>query len=91
MEGTLYAVYMLQFLRNYKLLFKTFNINKDVICMLILNFIDNCLASNCCVCIVLIMKYRRFCQKYFLKNGLYYLEYYFWYIAFIERYYFSMH
>ena len=31
MDGTLYAVYMLKFLRNYKLLFKTFYIeNKDI-------------------------------------------------------------
>ena len=55
--------------------------------MLILNIIDTGLACDCGVCRVLIMAYHRFCNKYF-KNGLYYLAYYIWYIAFTENYYF---
>ena len=56
--------------------------------MLILNAIDNGLACYCGVYRVLIMAYHRICKKYFLKNGLYYLVYYIWYIAFMESYYF---
>ena len=56
--------------------------------MLILNVIDNGLACDCVVCRVLIMTYHRFCKKKFVKNGLYYLVYYIWYIAFMESYYF---
>ena len=50
--------------------------------MLILNIKDNGLACDCAVCRVLIMTYRRL-------NGLYYLVYYIWYIAFMEGYYFQ--
>ena len=56
--------------------------------MLILNAIDNGLACDCGVCSVFIMTYHRFSKNIFLKNGLYYLVYYIWYIAFIESYYF---
>ena len=66
MDGTLYAVYMPRFLRNYKLLFKTFYIDKKkTLCMLILNAIDNGLACECGVSRVLIMTYHRFCKKKF--------------------------
>ena len=56
--------------------------------MLILNAIDNGLACDCGVYRVLIMAYHRFCKNIFLKNGLYHLVYYIWYIAFMESYYF---
>ena len=55
--------------------------------MLILNVIDNDLACDCGVCRVFIMTYHRFCNDFIPKNGLYYLVYYIWYIAFIESYY----
>ena len=55
--------------------------------MLIFNVIDNDLACNCGVCRVLNMKCHRFRNILFLKNGLYYLLYYIWYIAFIISYY----
>ena len=56
--------------------------------MLILNIIDNVLASYYGVCRVLIMIYYRFARILFLKIGLFYLRYYIWYIEFIEKYYF---
>ena len=57
--------------------------------MLILNDMDNGLACDCRVCRVLIVTYiTDFARILFLKNGLYYLVYYIWYIAFIESYYF---
>ena len=34
------------------------------------------------------MTHHRFCKNLFLKNGLYYLVYYIWYIVFIESLYF---
>ena len=49
--------------------------------MLILNIIDNGLACDCGVS-------TDFARNIFLKNGLYYLVYYIWYIAFMESYYF---
>ena len=57
--------------------------------MLILNIIDNGLACDCVVCRVLIMTYHRVCKKNkIIKNGLYYLVYYIWYIEFMASYYF---
>ena len=56
--------------------------------MLILNIIDNGLASYCGVCRVLIIIYYRFARILFLKIELYYFGYYIWYIEFIEKYYF---
>ena len=61
MDGTLYAVYMPKFLRNYKLLFNTFYIDKlKTLCMLILNVKQNGLSCNCGVSMILIMTYHRF-------------------------------
>ena len=66
MDGTLHVVYMPKFLRNYKLIFKTFYITLiKTLCMLILNVIDNGLAFDCGVSRVLIITYHRFCKKYF--------------------------
>ena len=56
--------------------------------MLILNAIDNGLASDCGVSRVLIMTYHRFCKKYFTQKWVVLIVYYIWYIAFIESYYF---
>ena len=69
MDATLYVVTVPQFLRNYKILFKTFYINKQkTLFMLILNVIENVLAWDCVVCRVLTMTYHRFCKKYFLQK-----------------------
>ena len=66
MDGTLYAVYMPKFLINYKLLFKTFYIDKKkTLCMLILNATDIGLACDCGESRVLIMTYHQYCKKYF--------------------------
>ena len=66
MDAALHAVSMTQFLRNYKLLFKTFYINeyRHYVRMLTLNVIDNGLACDCGVCRVLIMKCHRFCMNF---------------------------
>ena len=66
MDGTLYTVCMPKFLRNYKLLLKTFYVDKEkILCMLILNVLDNGLACDCGVSRVLIMTYHQFCKKYY--------------------------
>ena len=71
MDGTLYAIHMPKVLRNYRLLFKTFYINKiKTLCVLILNVIDNDLRCNYGVSRVLIMIYRQFCKKYFQRSSL---------------------
>ena len=65
MDGTLYAVSMPQFLRKYKLIFKTFLYKLiKTLHMLNLNVIDNGLACDYGVCRVLI-QYHRFCKKIF--------------------------
>ena len=56
--------------------------------MLSMNVVDNGLACDYGVCRVLIMTCHRFCKNFIPKNGLHYLVYYIWYIAFIESYYF---
>ena len=65
MDATLYAVSMPQFLRNNKLLFTTFYLNKiKTLCMLILNVIDNGLACDSGVCRVLIMTHYRLFKNF---------------------------
>ena len=56
--------------------------------MLILNAIDNGLASDCGVSRVLIMTYNRFFKKNFASKWVVLIVYYIWYIVFIESYYF---
>ena len=86
LSTTVYAVNMPKFIRNYRLLFKTFYI--DTLCVFILNVIDNDLGSNYGVSRVLIMIYHRFCKKYFPWKWVVLTVYYIWYKTFIENYYF---
>ena len=65
MDGTLYAVNMPLFIRNYKLLFKKIIWKIKTLCMLILNVIDNGLVCDCGVTRVLVMTYHRFCKIHF--------------------------